>query len=614
MRKASHVVQLFEDETYLSEVVARVVGEGIRAGDRVVVFATKEHWSAFASGLKDGGVDVDGASANGQLVVVDARDTLGQVMKDGLPDRARFMELMGRLFEPRGSKFDGQPARIYGELVDLLCEEGNTRGGLRLEALWNEVAEAHPIALLCAYGLAKFEGVADTARFLALRDRRSLDAPDRADDTFACSVDLDTQLREVSLLQQRARALETEILQRKEMEKALREALSERRRAEEEARALNGIKDEFLATVSHELRTPLNAILGWAVTLRSDPNVDVEKAVETIERNARAQGRLIEDVLDVSRIIAGKLRIEPKAVDLAAVLRASLDVVMPAAVAKGVTLDAALDCEPCPAQADSDRVQQIFWNLLSNAIKFTPPGGRVEARLANDGDEVTFTVKDTGRGIEREFLPFLFERFQQADSTSTRAERGLGLGLAIVRHLVELHGGTVTAESLGPNQGATFRVRFPLRAGRPASTRPPPAATSAAERTGVDLGGVRVLVCDDDPDACELMVAILSARGATVEDAASADEALRKMVSFHPDVLVSDIGLPSMDGYSLIRKVRSLTSREGSRTPAIALTAYTRGEDARKAFAAGFQLHVGKPVDPTELVAMVANLAGRLPS
>jgi signal transduction histidine kinase len=613
VRRVCHAAQFYEDEAFLVEAVAQAVAEGLRAKDRIFVFATREHWSAFARRLKSDGRDVDGASANGQLVVVDARNALAQLMKDGAADRHRFVELVERLLEPRGSAFERARVRVYEEMTTLLAaEEGGSRAAQQLEELWSEVGREHPIALVCAYGERAFDRTVDAARPRAPREPR---LGGRSDEAYARSPELGAQLREVTLLQQRARALESEILQRVEMETALREALQERRRAEEEARALNGIKDEFLATVSHELRTPLNAILGWAVMLRSNPNVDVAKAVETIERNARAQGRLIEDVLDVSRIIAGKLRIDPKSVDLAAVLRASLDVVTPAAVAKGVSLEAAIDCDPCTAQADSDRVQQIFWNLLSNAIKFTPRDGRVSARLAVEGTEVTFTVRDTGRGIDKKFLPFLFERFRQADSTSTRAERGLGLGLAIVRHLVELHGGTVVADSPGLNQGATFHVRFPARVA-PAESPPRPAearGSAEASTAGLALGGVRVLVCDDDPDACELMSAILTARGATVERASSAEEALHLMVSFHPDVLVSDIGLPAVDGYSLIRRVRALTSREGGRTPAIALTAYTRGEDARKAFAAGFQLHVAKPVDPGELVAMVANLAGRPP-
>jgi signal transduction histidine kinase len=460
-RKASHAVQFYEDHAFLVEVGAKLVAEGLAAGDWVLVFATNAHWTAFSQRLQADGWDVDRPSANGQLTVVDAGDALSQFMENGMPDRERFLELVGRLFEARGSQYERAPVRAYGEMVDVLLRQGNARAALRLEELWNEVGAMRPMALLCAYGMGNFDSAADTARFLAVCNEHGHVHPD---ESFPHTAEVQAQLREISVLQQRARALEDEILQRKEMEQTLREALRERKRAEEEARALNELKDEFLATVSHELRTPLNAILGWAVMLRSDPHVDAAKAVETIERNARAQGRLIEDVLDVSRIITGKLRVEPTAIELAAVLRASLDVITPAAVAKGVALHVTFDCDPCPARADGDRVQQIFWNLLSNAVKFTPRGGRVDARLAVEGTEAVLTVRDTGRGIEKAFLPFLFERFRQADSTSTRAERGLGLGLAIVRHLVELHGGTVTADSAGPGQGATFRVCLPIRA------------------------------------------------------------------------------------------------------------------------------------------------------
>ena len=378
-------------------------------------------------------------------------------------------------------------------------------------------------------------------------------------------------------------------------------------RAYREAQEANRVKDDFLATMSHELRTPLNAILGWSAMLRVRPDVDVKKAVDTIERNARAQVRLIEEILDISRIMTGKLRLDLKSVDLAGVLRASVDVVAPSALAKGITLEARVEVEPCPFYGDAGRLQQVFWNLLSNAVKFTPKGGRVEARLGRVGSEVELTVKDTGRGIRSDFLPVMFQRFRQADSSSTRTEGGLGIGLAIVGHLVELHGGVVKAHSAGEGHGATFTVRLPVRAVVVQERRPESAATTDTKL----LSGLRVLVCEDDADCRDLLLEVLSGEGATVRLAAAAAEALEHFREFRPDVLVSDIGLPLVDGYALIRQIRQLGEQQGGRTPAIALTAYAGGEDARRAFSAGYQLHVTKPVDPGELATRVANLAGR---
>ncbi len=383
-----------------------------------------------------------------------------------------------------------------------------------------------------------------------------------------------------------------------------------------EAQEANRLKDEFLATVSHELRTPLNAILGWATLLRtrvSDPAA-LQRGLETIERNAKAQARLIDDVLDVSRIITGKLHIEPRRVDMVAVVRAALEVVATMATARNVTVEAALDDGPCILVGDADRLQQIAWNLLSNAIKFTRPGGVVTVGVARDGATVQLRVTDTGQGIAPDFLPFIFDRFRQADSSSTRAHGGLGLGLAIVRHLAELHGGRVVAESDGVGLGASFTLTLPVRA---VHSEPPSVgllADGAVEEASVErvLSGLRIVIVDDEPDARELLAELLTHEGAEVVVATTADEAFDAIVQHRPDVLVSDVGMPVEDGYALMRRVRGLSIARGGRTPAIALTAYVREEDARRALAAGFQRHVGKPVDPRELVDLVANLGGRV--
>jgi PAS domain S-box-containing protein len=379
-----------------------------------------------------------------------------------------------------------------------------------------------------------------------------------------------------------------------------------------EAQNANRTKDEFLATVSHELRTPLNAILGWASLLRTS-EVTSEKrahALEVIERNARSQAQLIEDLLDVSRIISGALRLESRAVDLATIIESALDAVRLAAESKGVQIRVALDDDARRATGDAGRLQQIVWNLVSNAVKFTGRGGAVSVRLARVESRAEIHVSDTGHGIAAEFLPHIFERFKQADATTTRSHAGLGLGLAIVKHLVELHGGTVTATSGGSGQGAMFRVQLPLAAVmREDVTALGPSVVSRIVAPRLD--GLRVLVVDDELDARTLLTAVLETHGAQVEAAASAQDALARLESFGPDVLVSDIGMPGEDGYSLIHKVRALTKNGPKAIPAAALTAFARKEDRARAMLAGFQSHIAKPIDPDELLIVVATLAGR---
>ena len=386
--------------------------------------------------------------------------------------------------------------------------------------------------------------------------------------------------------------------------------------ARAEAEVANRAKDEFLATLSHELRTPLTAILGWTRILRKE-NVDEPtrtRGLEVIERNVQAQTRLIEDVLDVSRIITGKMQINVRRVEMPAVIDAAIESVRPAAEAKKIEVVPVMEGQ-ASIMGDGERLQQVVWNLLSNAIKFTPAGGRIEVRLATRGDEVDLEVTDSGKGIPAEFLPYVFDRFRQADSSSTRTHGGLGIGLALVRHLVELHGGSVEARSPGEGQGATFAISLPVAgpAVEGGDVAPVPAATvSRASLTGLPtLEGLRVLVVDDEADARDLIGVILRGRGATVDAVASAPEALEAIERDRPDVLVSDISMPEADGYQLIRELRVREAEAGVATPAVALTAYARSQDRERALAAGYQLHLAKPVEPDDLVLAVADLAGR---
>jgi PAS domain S-box-containing protein len=393
--------------------------------------------------------------------------------------------------------------------------------------------------------------------------------------------------------------------------------LESERHARSEAESANRLKDEFLATVSHELRTPLNAILGWSAMLnRGNLEEDAKRtALEVIERNAKAQAEIISDILDVSRIITGKLRIKAEPIEPAQIIEAAIETLRPAIDAKAIDLQVSLDADAGFVSGDADRLQQIIWNLLSNAIKFTPEKGCIEVDLRRDNSHLEIAVSDNGIGIEPEFLPHVFERFRQADSSTTRVHSGLGLGLAIVRYLVELHGGEVRAESAGIGKGATFTIVLPVAA-EPAAPNLPANGSSAKNKEAnsvsakkTDLTGLRVLVVDDEPDTLEILRAALTGYGANVRTAISASLALETFLVWKPNVLVSDLGMPNEDGYSLIRKVRALKPEEGCGVPAAALTAYVREEDRLRALDAGFQTHIPKPVDPTEFATEVAALA-----
>lgn len=405
----------------------------------------------------------------------------------------------------------------------------------------------------------------------------------------------------------------------------VRDHLAAERRAKDEleqailqAEEASRLKDDFLATVSHELRTPLTSVLGWAHLLRSN-NLDEAgraRALETIERNALSQQQLIEDLLDVSRIVAGKLRLDARPVEPSAFIDAAVEAVRPAAQAKEIRIQKIIDTGVGAVSGDPARLQQVVWNLMSNAIKFTPRGGRVQVRVEAADSHIEISVTDTGQGISAQFLPFVFERFRQADMKTTRAHGGLGLGLAIVRQLVELHGGTVEVASPGEGQGATFVVKLPLlpvyqKPWQEERARPAARDAHLPSECPEDLTGVRALVVDDEADTYELLRSVLTQCGAEVTTAQSAAEAFEIFGRVKPDVLISDIGMPGEDGYELMRKVRSLPKERGGRVPAVALTAYARGEDRLRALRAGYQMHVAKPIELAELVAIVASLAER---
>ena len=395
-------------------------------------------------------------------------------------------------------------------------------------------------------------------------------------------------------------------------EEAREQLLLRAERARSESEAANRIKDDFLATLSHELRTPLTSLLGWACVLRGEQRDDrlLAQGLEAIERNARVQAQLIDDLLDVSRIVSGKLDLNVRPLDLSAVIQAAINVVRPAADAKGITLNSWSQPGVGAISGDPNRLQQVIWNLLSNAVKFTPSGGRIDVRLEEDGQYARVMVADSGQGIDPEFLPCVFDRFRQADSSTTRNFGGLGLGLAIVRHLVELHGGTVAAESEGLGNGATFIAMFP-QLGKHAK---PVSLNQSGEMSRYEfqsLDGLRVLLVDDEPEARQIISKVIARTGAEVRSCESAGEALATLVEWRPDVLMSDIAMPGEDGYALIRKVRLLSREQGGETPAAAFTAYARDEDRNRALAAGYQMHIAKPISSNQLITMIARLARR---
>jgi signal transduction histidine kinase/CheY-like chemotaxis protein len=458
------------------------------------------------------------------------------------------------------------------------------------------------------------------ALVMAHRIRRSVVALVETADTLSAPDGprgaIDTPITELARLGQALAAAGHLI---RERGASLERQVDELRVAREAAEAGNRAKDEFLALLSHELRTPLNAVYGWARMLRSGHTSaeTSQRALDAIIRNANAQVQLIDDLLDVSRVIAGKLRLDVRSVDLKRVVEDAIDSVRPAADARSIRLQSVLDPRAGPITGDPARLQQVVWNLLMNAVKFTDRGGRVQVHLQRVNSHVEIVVSDTGHGIAPELLPFIFDRFRQADSSSTRAHGGLGLGLALVKHLVELHGGSVVAHSAGEGKGATFIVNLPLTiadiAEAAAPRVHPTAPVMESVAAGVRLDGVRVLVVDDDADALELTTAILVAAGAEVRGCRSAPEALATLPQWCPDVLVSDIEMPGEDGWTLIRKLRALDPEHGGKTPAVALTAYGRTQDRVLSLTAGYTMHVPKPVDPGELTTIIASVAGRAP-
>ena len=499
-----------------------------------------------------------------------------------------------------------------GKLADLQESLLHARAGSRSTAMANEV-QGKGKFLMDAF--RRNSAALETIQRRLLEERREQEAQARF---FSQAVLVTTIVLSLLLVaaaamisrrfDDRRMMLEKEIAERRRAEEYREALLVSERAARSEAERATRLKDEFVATLSHELRTPLNAIVGWASILRADRRGEtITQGVEVIERNAKLQAQMIEELLDMSRILSGKLLFELEPTDMAELVEAAVAAVRPTADARGVLLNTTVSrCRN--VNADPARLQQVTWNLLTNALKFTPRGGQVNIGLREIEEQVEMTVSDTGQGIKPEFLPFVFDRFRQADASTTRRHGGLGLGLSIVKSLVELHGGSVEVDSPGEGRGATFTVRLPI------PTLPQEVLVSQPEpqsQSTPELAGLRILVVDDEYDARTLARRVLEERGAQVITVSSAAEAMASVGDNNPpNVLVSDIGMPEQDGYDLIKQMRALPGDAG-RVPAVALTALARAEDRKRALSAGYQKHVSKPVDPAELVSVIASLAGR---
>jgi signal transduction histidine kinase len=464
-----HFVQFYEKDDFLIDSLCRFVTEGLEASETVVIVATDEHLNALNRRLSLRGVDVVAAITTGNYVPLSAETTLAEIRRDGRLATKCAREVIGNTLSQ--TRVSGRRLRVFGELVELLCNEGDIESAIELENIWNEVKIAQPFSLFCAYSI---NGLNEQSITEVCRTHAHVIPAE----SFTTLPSSDSQARAITVLQKKAHQLEAEIAERLSVEESLRiakeqlesqvaalgELVASEQSARAEAETANRMKDEFLATVSHELRTPLNAIIGWTHMLRRG-RLDDEtqsRALETIERNAKSQAQLVEDLLDVSRMISGKLRLQTTLVDIASVVTGAVETVQLAASSKNIELRLSLDPTSQCVRGDADRLQQVVWNLLSNAIKFTDAGGSVDVSLTRENSYVTIRVADTGPGIRKEFLPSVFERFRQEDGASTRKHTGLGLGLALVKHLVELHGGSVSAASEGEGQGAAFTVELPI--------------------------------------------------------------------------------------------------------------------------------------------------------
>ncbi len=583
---ADHLVQFYESDKFLAEAASRFLAEGLVAGEALLVVATPEHGASIVEGLAAKGFDVKRARAGGQLTLLDARDCIDHYIVGGKADWELFQTAIGGALARGIGASRASRVRAYGEMVDLLWRDGRQHLAIEVEEFWGKLRSRYPFSLLCAYVMGNFFKESDSGAF-----RHVCDLHDRVLPSEAFPEDDDSRGRDVSVLQQRALALETELLHRKELEEALR-------CAREQAEAASRAKDEFLAMLGHELRNPLAPIVTALelMKLRSDGRVSREQ--EVIERQAHHLIRLVDDLLDVSRVTRGILELRRQKVDLREVLAKATEIASPLLEIRRHHFE--VHAPPRGAlslDADEARLAQVVANLLTNAAKYTPMGGHIVLEARRDGPDLVLEVRDDGTGIAPEMLPRIFDLFVQGRQSMDRGEGGLGIGLALVRSLIQLHGGTVSAQSAGPGKGSVFSVRLPAGDCRSA------AELAASSPMRLAARARRVLVVDDNEDAVAMLAELLRTAGHHVREAYDGPTALEVARDFRPEVAVLDLGLPAMDGYELATRLRR--QMNGTSPVLIALSGYGQDSDRARSEAAGFALHLVKPLETTELLTAI---------
>ena len=616
--KVDHFVQFYESDDFLIDSIADYIIPALKADETAVVLATDSHLGLLNPKLEKQGLDVSELIVQGRYSVLDADQVLDKLTVDHKLSPERFRNVFGGEIA-RATKLN-RPVRVFGELVAVLWAKGQQATALEVEALWNELLLTNQFSLFCAYPTSGFEGDDLAVPLMQVCRTHSRVSPA---ESYSSLNDTDDKLRTSAFLQQKAVSLEKEIAEHKREEERLREVkeelqvqlarsaelLESEKKARSEAELVNRLKDEFLATVSHELRTPLNGISGWSHMLRGGRlnEATTARAIESIERNAKSQAQLIEDILDVSRAIAGKLQLNLDSVDVAAVIDSAIDSVQLAADSKQIELVTILDPAVGQLVGDATRLQQIVWNLLSNAIKFTPPNGKVMVELRQVESIVEISVSDNGQGIAPEFQPCVFERFRQVDASGTRQHGGLGLGLAIVRHLVELHVGEVSVASEGLGMGSTFTIRLP---GGPSTAQTCTKCVGHTELASSfsTLAGLRVLVVGDDSEDLQLLLTSLGQCGVFVQVASGLNAAMGIYGWYKPQLLVFDLEKCCESEFCLLSTIRERESNSETTTPAVALTTQLRVEDRARALSAGFNLFAPKPIQPAALLTAISNL------
>jgi signal transduction histidine kinase len=584
----THDVQFYESDEILAATVSQFLAEGLVSGEAAVAILTPAHATALLHELGERGLDVKRARAAGHLVILDAEEALSRFLVGDEPDWRRFHDEIGGVVARCIGAARGARVRAYGEMVDVLWRQGQKPAALRLEEMWNRLQKTHSFSLLCAYVMGNFYRASDAADFAHVCDLHHdvLPAPGAMDGS-----DASEQRREISRLQQRALALETELLHRRELEEALR-------RAREQAERASRTKDEFLAMLGHELRNPLAPILTALELMKLRAGGSTSKEQEVIDRQARHLVRLVDDLLDVSRITRGLLQLRRERVDLRDVVAKATEMASPLLESRRHHLEVrAPEREALIVQGDEARLAQVVANLLTNAARYTPAGGHVVVAALPAGAEVVIEVRDDGDGIPADLLSRVFDLFVQGPQETDRGNGGLGIGLALVRSLVTLHGGKVSAHSDGPGKGSVFRVQLPAQVDSGAGTRGEDSRPRMAARPR------RILLVDDNSDALEMLTELLRGAGHEVRSVSDGPSALEAVSNFRPEMAILDIGLPAMDGYDLAARLRE---RLGDEAPVlVALTGYGQEADRRRSEAAGFALHLIKPVEAREILATI---------